>query len=543
MTEAFSSRPASLADYLAIVRRHVWIVVIPLVLAPVMAFLISSRQTPQYRASAEILVKRADPAAAVAGVTDPTLQVDPVRFLATQAAVARDPKLAQRVAAAAQVRGMSAGTLLGSLSVTPNPDADLMTFAVTNGNPDLATRLVNAYADEFTKYRTELDTASVNRLLANVTAKIKALRANGVSLDSPAYGTLLENQTKLETSGRLLANNSQVLQPAEGAGKISPNPRQKGILGALLGGVVGLGLAFLAEALDKRVRSDREIGQVLGLPLLARIPKPARRLRRAGELVMLAEPRSVAAEPIRALRTNLDFANLERNARTVMVTSAVQREGKTTTIANTAVAMARTGRRVALVDLDLRRPYLNQFFRLQLAPGISDVLLEAIDPLSAMQAVPVPAPRPTGNGAPPGLRPPSSSSNGHNHIDGLLHVLPAGTNPTDPGEVIGSDALDLVLQSLGEQFDIVLIDTPPLLVVGDALTLSAKVDAMFVVTRLKVVQRRMVQELARVLDSCPADKFGYVVTGAELGDAYGYAYGYGYRSSEAESEREHEPVT
>jgi polysaccharide biosynthesis transport protein len=539
MTEAFSNRPTTLADYLAIVRRRALIVVIPLLLAPVMAVWISSKQSPVYQASAQILVKRADIAAAVAGVTDPTLQVDPVRSLKTQASVARDPNLAQRVVAAAGVPGMSAGALLGSLSVSPDPDADLLNLAVTNEKPDVAARLANTYATEFTKYRTELDTTRVNEALNNVRTQINSLRASGVSLDSPAYGSLLESRTRLETVGTLLANNSQVLQPAEGAGKISPNPRQKGILGVLLGGILGLGLAFLAEALDKRVRSEGEIGRVLGLPLLARIPKPARRLRRADELVMLVQPSSVAAESIRALRTSLDFANLERNARTVMITSAVQREGKSTTIANAAVALARTGRRVALVDLDVRRPYLHRFFRLNSSPGITDVVLGGIELSEAMRAVPVPAPasRAARNGVPVGLRAASSSSNGHGELEALLHVLPAGTIPPDPGELIGSDALGAALEAVAEQFDIVLIDAPPLLVVGDAVTLSAKVDAMFVITRLKVVHRGMLHELARLLEACPADKFGYVVASAELGESYGYAYGYGYRYSEVEADR------
>jgi Mrp family chromosome partitioning ATPase len=535
MTDAFASRPTTLADYLAILRRRVWVVVIPLVLAPAVAVLISSRQASLYQASAQILVKRADIAAAVAGVTDPTLQVDPVRFLKTQASVARDPKLAQRVVAVAGVPGMSAGALLGSLSVTPDPDADLLNVAVTNGNPEVAARLANAYADEFTKYRTELDTARVNDALSNVKAQMDSLRARGVSLDSPAYGTLLESRTRLETIGRLLADNSQVLQPAEDAAKISPNPRQRGVIGALLGLVLGLGLAFLAEALDKRVRSEEEIGNILGLPLLARIPKPARRLRKANQIVMLAEPRSIGAEPVRGLRTNIDFANLERNARTIMVTSSVQREGKSTTIANVAVAFARTGRRVALVDLDLRRPYLNRFFRVKSAPGITEVVLGGMSPSEALRAVPVPAPGAARSGTMEiGRLAAATSSNGHGQVEGLLHVLPTGTIPPDPGELIGSDALGVVLDGLAEQFDLVLIDSPPLLVVGDAMTLSARVDAMLVITRLKLVHRGMLHELARLLEACPVDKFGYVVAGAELGAAYGYAYGYSYPATEAQ---------
>ncbi len=537
MTDAFASRPTTLADYLAIVRRRKWIILLPLLLAPAMAVILSSRQQSLYQASAQIYVKRADIAAAVAGVTDPTLQVDPVRFLKTQASVARDPKLAERVVAAAGVPGVSAGALLGSSSVSPDPNADLLNIAVTNEKPEVAVRLANAYADQFTKYQTDLDTARINLALERVRARIKSLRAHGVSIDSAAYGTLLDSQTRLETVGIQLANNTQVLRPADGAGKISPRPRRNGILGFLLGGILGIGLAFIAEALDKRVRSEREIADTVTLPLLARVPRPARRLRKANSLVMLAEPRSIAAEPVRALRTNIEFANLERNARTIMITSAVQREGKSTTIANLAVALVRAGRRVALVDLDLRRPFLHRFFGVKSVPGVTDVVLGRFKLSDAMRPVPVSAPggqRSSTAPAPVQFPLASASSNGHGQLDGVLNVLPAGTIPPDPGELVGTEGLGDLLDSLRDQFDFVLIDAPPLLVVGDAMALSARVDAMFVVTRLKVVHRGMLHELARLLEACPAEKFGYVVAGAELGETYGYAYAYGYAATEPE---------
>ena len=536
MSGAVANRPTTLADYVAILARRKWIILIPLVLAPLMAVWISSIQQPLYRASASIYLKRADIAAAVSGVTDPTLQQDPVRFLNTQANVARDPVLAQQVVARARVPGANPGSLLASSSVTPNPNADLLDVTVDNVSSADAVRLTNAYADEYVKYRTKLDTARINDALQKVRARIRTLRANGISVDSPAYAALLQSQTSLDTVGTLLANNTQVLNHAGGAAKIRPKTRRNGILGLLLGGLLGIGLAFVAEALDKRVRSEREIEEGLRMPLLARLPRPPRDLRKDNSLVMLADPRGIAAEPIRTLRTNIEFANLERNARTIMITSSVQREGKSTTIANLAVALTRAGRRVALVDLDLRRPFIHRFFRVKSMPGISDVVLGRFKLADAMRTVPISAPvngrSRAGTRSEPHAA--SPSSNGQGQMHGVLQVLPAGTIPADPGELVGTEALGDVLEALGKQFDFVLIDAPPLLVVGDAMTLSAKVDAMFVVTRLKVVHRGMLHEVARLLEACPAVKFGYVVASAELGEGYGYAYAYGYAATEAE---------
>lgn len=542
MKHALVGRPTTLADYLAILGRRKWIILLPLVLAPAIAVLLSSRQEPLYRASAEIFVKRADIAAAVAGVTDPTLQVDPVRFLKTQADVARDPQLAQRVVDRAGISGLTAGAFLGSSSVTPHPDSDLLDVAVSSRQTADAALLANTYADEFTKYRTELDTADVDDALDNVKSRISSLAARGISINSPAYAGLLEKQTDLETVGRLLANNTRVLRPAEGAAKIRPQTRRNGILGALLGGMLGLGLAFLAEALDRRVRSEREVEQALGLPLLSRIPKPDRNLRKANQLVMLADPRSIAAEPVRKLRTNVEFSNLERNARTIMVTSSVQREGKSTTIANLAVALARAGRRVALVDLDLRRPYLNRFFHVPSAPGITDVLLGRVELADVMRPVPIPEAVANRDKVRMGVPVTSRSSNGHRRVEGVLNVVPAGSIPPDPGELVGTEATGQALETLSKQFDFVLVDAPPLLVVGDAMTLSAKTDAMFVIIRLKVVHRGMLHELSRLLEACPAEKLGYVIAGAELGERYGYEYAYDYTATEAERAR-HQQVS
>lgn len=539
MTQVLAGRPLTLADYLALLNRRKWIIVLPLVLAPAMAVLISSGQQPLYRASAEIYLKRADIAAAVAGVTDPTLQVDPVRFLQTQADVARDPKLAERVVERAGVPGMTPGALLASSGVTPRENADLLDLSVTNERADAAVRLTNAYAQEFTRYRTELDTARVNDALENVKARIRSLAARGVSVNSQAYGNLLEKQTDLETVGKLLANNTQVLRSAGGAAKIRPQTRRNGILGALLGGVLGIALAFAAEALDRRVRSEREVEETLGVPLLGRIPKPHRRLRREDQLVMLVQPRSIAAEPVRKLRTNIEFVNLERQARTILVTSSVQREGKSTTLANLGVALARSGHRVALVDLDLRRPYLHRFFRFAPAPGITDVVLGGLDLAEAIRPVPIPEPdvgavRRNSRGR---ARVTSASANGNRRLEGALNVLPAGTMPPNAGELVGTERMTQIIKTLGEKFDFVLLDAPPLLAVGDALTLSAKVDAMLVLVRLKVAHRGMLHEVGRLLETCPAEKLGYVLAGAELGEGYGYGYAYAYQARESEPTR------
>jgi succinoglycan biosynthesis transport protein ExoP len=558
------NKPTTLADFLAILRRRTLMIVVVLVVTPATAIALSKLQQPLYQATAKVLVNRANIVSAITNVTDPsTVGNDPTRFLATQSDIARSPKLASQVVEAAGVPGMTVERFLADSDVTAATNADLLNISVSNTNRRYALRLADAYAQEFTTFKTELDTARINDALKTLKLRIKALSASGVSPASPSYATLLQYASQLETVGKLLANNTQVLNQAV-AEKVRPRTKRNALLGGLFGVVLAVGLAFLAEALDRRVRLEKEIEESLGLPLLARVPRPSRRLSKANELVMLADPTSVESEAFRKLRTHIEFANIENHARTIMVTSAVGQEGKSTTIANLAVAFARSGRRVALVDFDLRRPYLNKFFRLESVPGVTDVvqkhstLLEAMRPVGLTRTVQDLEParglvetvgdprrvRTRGSSSSRATRTSAAapSENGRSNIGGVLNVLPAGTMPFDAGEFIGNEGIALILEELREQYDYVLLDAPPLLAVGDAMTLSAEVDAIVAVTRLRVVQRPLLHELARQLEMCRAEKLGFVLTGAELEEGYGYPdHYYAYAPSKPDRVEQHVP--
>jgi polysaccharide biosynthesis transport protein len=305
---------------------------------------------------------------------------------------------------------------------------------------------------------------------------------------------------------------------------VQPRPVRNGVLGLVLGLVLGIALAFLREALDTRVRSSEEIEERVGLPLLARVPEPPRRLRKHDKLVMLAEPHGAQAETFRLLRTNLDFVRLANGPRTILVTSALAREGKSTTSANLAIALARAGRRVALVDLDLRRPALGTFFDLNGRPGVTQIALREAELADVL--VPLAFTVPERNGtAPVAANNGAANGNGHRIKRGELVVIGSGPLPPNPGEFSGSPAIARVLEELRKPFDTVVIDTPPALQVGDPMSLSAHVDAVLVVCRMDVLRRPVLNELRRALDASPAEKLGFVLTGAESEDGYGYGYG------------------
>jgi non-specific protein-tyrosine kinase len=230
------------------------------------------------------------------------------------------------------------------------------------------------------------------------------------------------------------------------------------------------------------------------------------------------------------LRANLEFVNLDRGARSILVTSALEEEGKSTTVANLAVALARAGQKVVLVDLDLRRPAIGKFFGITGSqPGVTNVVVGSV-PLdrALVEVVRIPG------GARGGAAHMGGNGAGSTGSAGVLKVLASGPVPSDPGEFVNATRLTTTLEELTRMFDFVLIDTPPLLSVGDAMALSARADAMITVARLNMLRRPNLNELARALETCPTIKLGVVVTGAEAEPGYGYG-GYQYHRS-AENE-------
>ena len=518
--------------YLNVLRRRKWIVLQTAILAPLAAVLFSLHQQSMYRSTAEIWLNSKDYSQTILGVSS---FVDPNRLAATSSELARVPTVAAAALKLARVEGRSPGDLLAKSSVNGKTGADLLQFHVDDTVPAIGARLATAYARAFINYRGQLDNVQLRRALAQVNTQIKQLEAIG-NTRSALYLTLVQKQQQLQAI-EALQTPPILTRPAEGGSKIQPRPVRNGVLALFLGLVAGLALAFLREALDTRVRAAEEIAGRLDMPLLSRLPEPPGRLRNEGKLSMLEEPDSVHAEAFRVLRTNLDFVNIERRAQIIMVTSGLEAEGKSTTVANLAVAFARSGRRVIAVDLDLRRPILDKLFGFGKLPGLTQVAIGRIPVEEAL--VPIAA-----SGGQRGSMDTDFGSNGNGgDVQGLLELLPAGPIPPDVGEFVGSRVLTEIFEQLRHRADVILVDSPPLLRVGDAITLSGKVDGMLVVTNLAQSRRPMLNELRRVLESCPAEKLGFVVTGAHLEDGYGYGYGGYYYAPRSSEPREREIVS
>lgn len=263
----------------------------------------------------------------------------------------------------------------------------------------------------------------------------------------------------------------------------SPQPVLNVGLGATLGLLVGLGLAALIDALDTKVRTEDDVRQVTDAPIVGRISFDA--AQRAGAVLRPAG-QSARGEAYRRLRTNLQFLETASRLRSVVVTSCVPGEGKTTTAINLAVAMAEAQVRVLLVDADLRRPQVAAYTALEGAAGLTTVLLGRASAADVVQ--------PWGN-------------------SGELDVLCSGVVPPNPSELLGSEAMARLLASLQDAYDLVILDAPPLLPVADPTVLAKQADGVLLVANVRVINRQQLSRGTAGLQIAGARLLGVVLNG------------------------------
>lgn len=502
MTESTHSHEQTLADYIAVLKRRKWIVLLPLIIAPVVAVAMSRSQPKLFRASADVLLASSATGAS-SGLESSSPSVD------TQVQIAGSPVVQARALKATGLAG-SPTPVLSGVSIGGSSTGDTLTVSITSRSADDAVKLANAFSQQYILYRRQLDTSFVRNARNEIQARMNALRAAG-DTHSALYNTLLQKDQDLLEVEALQTVSGVLLRPASGAAQIQPTPTRNGIMGFGLGLVLGVALALLWEAVDTKLRTAHDVSTTLGLPLLGRLYAPSRRTRDEEGLVMLGDPQSAEAEAFRQLRSSLDFANVDLRAKTIMITSSLQGEGKSTTAANLAVSLAKSGREVALVDLDLREPALHKLFMLQgyrWVHGLTSVALGKVSLDDAIAYLPVSG---------PSRRSPGEAG------AGMLQVLPCGPVPSDPGEFVNSAAVRNVIDELARRADVVIIDAPPLLGVGDASSISHHVDAIVMVARIGQLRRPQLREARRILDVSTAMKLGFVITGAEREEGYGYS--------------------
>jgi succinoglycan biosynthesis transport protein ExoP len=498
-----------LEQILGVLRRRAFVIVLCAVLAAGSAYGFSKRQTKQYTATASLVFNNSQLGQQLAGLQAAGTSNQ-------QAQQNTNLKLVQIGDMAAKTaillgQGLTEEKVSASVSVSAQSESNIVEVSATDTSPARAAAIANTYIRQFVKEQQNANHAYYSSALALVNKQLAALTPHE-RLGTAALA--LENRA--QSLGVLAELRSGSVQTARVA-KIprspsSPKVSRNTMLGAVMGLLFGLAVAFLLERLDRRIREPKDLEAVYGLPLLGVVPESAALARsggRKGQTRGALPPNE--AEVFHLIRAHLRYFNVDRDLRTLMIASAAPGDGKTTVAEHLAGAAARMGSRVLLIEADLRRPTLATHLNIPSGPGLSDVLIGAISLREATQSVGLD--QPEGNG-----------SRGR-----TLDVLVAGaTLPPNPGELIESHAMEAVLLQAKATYDLVIIDTPPLTAVSDAIPLLRKVDGVIIVGRVGRNRRDVAERLHETLTGAGAPLLGVIANGFKVSGRGSYAYSYAY---------------
>ncbi|MEY2404229.1 MAG: tyrosine-protein kinase, partial [Acidimicrobiaceae bacterium] len=522
------------------------IIVVAIVVTTLCSLLLTVRQASTYEASADVLLQPK---------------------ISEQAFGGRSGSgLASITDADTEIQVMQSGSVLGlvtdalghspTVTITKLGATAVARITASAGSAESAAHDANTYASTYVESRrqgtiddllaasTQLQSklADLDRQLADLNKPLDELDAEIASTSDPKTRATLQTQraalvsqlngdsTSIQSRRATYADQLDQLQVAtnltvtggaqvvsqavEPSSPVSPKPLRNGGIALGMGLVMGLGLAFLFDHLDDRIHGKVDVERASGgLTVVGLIPAvPGWRDRSFAELITIDLPNSASAEAYRSLRTSLQFLGLERETKVVQVTSSTSGEGKTTTVANLAVALADAGKRVIVVDCDLRRPRIHTFFGLDHDLGITSVLLGDTPLADAVR----PAPG-----------------------ESRLAVLSSGPVPPNPSELLALRRFSELIDAFKAESDYVLIDSPPVLPVADARVISAVADVTFLVVTAERTSIADVQRSVEILHQVDAPLAGTILNAIpntrRLGYRYGYDYYYGYGSKSAES--------
>ena len=510
-------------DYLLPLVRRWWLVLLIVGSTTVAAYAYYSSQPKVFEASTKILIAASgnplDPAAGE--LSDRTIQ-DQAGLLTS-----RDvgTKVAQRLG-----RPEDAAALARSIATFVSPGSSFVTISARRPSAADAATIANAFAREFVRMRSEAVRVRVNKAISATRDQLDELPAT--EANSAERASLADSIRQLRLNLAVSQGSASQVDPALApTAAVSPRPKRGALIAFVVSLIGSVALAFALEAFDRRPRRLNELSRLYDLPVLAAMPH-------AGKAVYENDGQAAVApefkEPLRQLRTNIQLSALDEPFRRILVTSAIAGEGKSTVVRNLALVLREGGQRVAVIDADLRRPTLAKFFKHQESPGLTDVLagtmslraamvnvavhVEGLDALARMGEASAAAPGGARTAAPElGVE------------AGVISLLPAGPQPPDPQAVLSADRMRLLLEHLSTQYDVVLIDSPPLLHVTDALALAGLVDAVVLVARIGLVTRENARRVPEVLGKVAgARAIGIVVNDASPSERDDYGYGYGY---------------
>ena len=516
-TRAFSD---DLRRYVGLLRHWAWLLILAAVLAGSAAYLFTKQMTPVYQASTTMLINEApsNKSADYASI------ITSERLAQTYAQLITTQPILDEVANRLQ-QGITGVGLKGLISVSTVQDTQLLSVRVRDTIPTRAADIANTLVVVFIEYNNERQAErfvdSKQSLEAQKTDVAQQLAQIGESL--AVLGSDDANRTERDRLESLQAQYRQTLtyllqsyesvrlaeaqttssvtqvEPAAvPVYPVSPRASTNTILAAIVGLLLAGGIVFLIEALDDTLRDPEEASRQLGVPILGFI---ARYTTPDEPPITISEPRAPVAEAFRALRTNIQFASVDRSLHSLLVTSPSPADGKSTVVANLGVVMAQGGRSCVLVDSDLRRPRIHKLLRLSNRRGMCDLFVQSqIHMDGSLQKTEVPN----------------------------LYVLTSGSLPPNPSELLGSEKMLEILHQIEGQSDLLIVDSPPVLAVTDASVLAPRMDGVLLVVKPGVTKFMAVKQAVEQLRRVGANVIGIVLNEVEFKRSRYYYKSYYY---------------
>jgi polysaccharide biosynthesis transport protein len=511
MADELEPRELDLRGYLRVLQRRKGTIALTALIVVGVALAYSFLQTSVYEGTAEVLVRPPTSESIVNPNADRALAAaDAQRAIDTEIKVLQSRTVQDAV-----------GKKLGrvpDVSASAAGGTDVIAVSARSTNAKQAARDANVYARSYLEVRRKKSVDDFLSAGKEVQAKVNDLQRQldtlpvtpGATPNLDTQRNSLEQQLayyrqqldQLQVSAQVSqSGGGQVVSQAVTPGSpVEPKPRRNAELALALGLLLGVGIAFLREYLDDSIRTKEDVERTTGgLPVVGLIPAvSAWRNHKSAYLVSVGKPTSPPAEAYRTLRTSVQFLGLDRPIRSLLVTSPSKEEGKTTTLANLAVSLAQADQRVILVDCDLRRPRVHEFFGLSNKSGFTSALLGTDTLAEAIQPV---------KGYP------------------SLALLASGPPPPDPSELLSFHQTRKLLDALRSRCDLLLIDSPPVLPVTDPLVLSVMADAALLVVSADRTTKRALHRAVELLTQIDAPLMGTVLN--EVGPERAYAYGGG----------------